>query len=71
MATVKEIKKELDENGIEYDQKANKADLEALLPQKTMSGITVDETDSENESEATIVASSFIDPNASEGTQAK
>lgn len=34
MATVTELKKQLDDAGVEYPASAKKADLEALLPQE-------------------------------------
>lgn len=61
MSTVKEIKEELDERGIDYSNDALKADLEILLV----------EVNADEALETVHVLEEIIDPNAHPDTQAK
>ena len=74
MATVKEIKAELDACGVEYPSKAKKAGLAAMLAEYRRN-IDVDEERPRNikaERPAYIDAvDDFVDPNARPGTQAE
>lgn len=66
MATVKEIKAELDKRGIKYNPKALKADLDNLLNETPRHKISKRYIGSSGFVEPDV----FIDPNANPATQA-